>query len=204
MLGDNPEKSRNPLKKFNKRRKEKTVAFAEPTYFEASEQEYSSEEEDGEEGEYQTNGQVQNGQNGEAEHEQAQAQAQSQAQAQVTQPAPQEQDLIRTLDTVALVKEVQADPEPQVEHTDPQVDEIRSSQDTYDSQNDVVGGRIRKGVVRNTDSFFKDDSIETKKINLTPSILRDVRDETSATTSIYAGNQPQEVKLESAIRKYTR
>lgn len=27
--------------------------------------------------------------------------------------------------------------------------------------------------MRNTDSFFKDDSIETKKISLTPNLLRD-------------------------------
>ena len=31
----------------------------------------------------------------------------------------------------------------------------------------------RKGTVRNTDSFFKDDGVETRKINLTPSLLRD-------------------------------
>ena len=27
--------------------------------------------------------------------------------------------------------------------------------------------------MRNTDSFFKDDNLETRKINLTPSLLRD-------------------------------
>lgn len=27
--------------------------------------------------------------------------------------------------------------------------------------------------MRNTDSFFKDDGVETRKINLTPSLLRD-------------------------------
>ncbi len=32
--------------------------------------------------------------------------------------------------------------------------------------------RPRKGVVRNTDSFYKDDSVETKKISLTPRLLR--------------------------------
>ena len=44
MLGDNPEKFKNPLKKAMRRRNAKTVAFAEPTYFEASGNEYSSEE----------------------------------------------------------------------------------------------------------------------------------------------------------------
>jgi hypothetical protein len=38
---------------------------------------------------------------------------------------------------------------------------------------DNVLGRSRNGVVRNTDSFFKDDTVETKKISLTPNLLRD-------------------------------
>lgn len=45
MLGDNPEKSKNPLKKAMRRRNAKTVAFAEPTYYEPSDREYSSDEE---------------------------------------------------------------------------------------------------------------------------------------------------------------
>lgn len=46
MLGDSPEKFKNPLKKAMRRRNGKTVAFAEPnTYFPASETEYPSEEE---------------------------------------------------------------------------------------------------------------------------------------------------------------
>ena len=51
MLGDNPEKSKNPLKKAMRRRNAKTVQFTAPTYYEPSDHEYSSEEED-EEGEY--------------------------------------------------------------------------------------------------------------------------------------------------------
>lgn len=38
---------------------------------------------------------------------------------------------------------------------------------------DFQPGRSRNGVVRNTDSFFKDDTLETKKISLTPNLLRD-------------------------------
>lgn len=51
MLGDNPEKSKNPLKKAMRRRNTKTVTFTSPTYFEASDIEYSTDEEQGE-GEY--------------------------------------------------------------------------------------------------------------------------------------------------------
>ncbi len=39
--------------------------------------------------------------------------------------------------------------------------------------------KSRHGVVRNTDSFFKDDNVETRKITLTPNLLRD--DSSSAT-----------------------
>lgn len=57
MLGDNPEKSINPLKKAMRRRNAKTVQFTAPTYFEASEVEYSSEEEEEPEGDYFSQGQ---------------------------------------------------------------------------------------------------------------------------------------------------
>ena len=45
MLGDNSEKSKNPLKKAMRRRNGKAVAFSAPTYIEASDVEYSSDEE---------------------------------------------------------------------------------------------------------------------------------------------------------------
>ena len=51
MLGDNPEKSKNPLKKAMRRRNAKTVQFTAPTYYEASDIDYSSDEE-GDEGGY--------------------------------------------------------------------------------------------------------------------------------------------------------
>ena len=52
MLGDNPEKSKNPLKKAMRRRNAKTVQFAAPQYFDPSDVEYSTDEEEQEEGEY--------------------------------------------------------------------------------------------------------------------------------------------------------
>ena len=45
MLGDNAEKSKNPLKKAMRRRITKTVQFTAPTYVEASDYDYTSEEE---------------------------------------------------------------------------------------------------------------------------------------------------------------
>ena len=56
MLDDQNTKTRNPLKKAIKRRAGKSVQFTAPTYFEASDVEYSTEEEGEEgEGEYQPN-----------------------------------------------------------------------------------------------------------------------------------------------------
>lgn len=52
MLGDSPEKSKNPLKKAMRRRNGKTVQFAPPTYFEPPNVEYSTEEEADSDGEY--------------------------------------------------------------------------------------------------------------------------------------------------------
>jgi len=48
---------------------------------------------------------------------------------------------------------------------------------------DGTPAKSRKGTVRNTDSFFKDDSVETRKINLTPSLLRDDSKGALATSS---------------------
>lgn len=52
MLGDNPEKSKNILKKAMKRRNAKTVQFAPPTYVEASDVDYTTDEDDMEGGYY--------------------------------------------------------------------------------------------------------------------------------------------------------
>ena len=61
MLGDQAEKSKNPLKKAIRRRNAKTVTFTAPTYVEASDIDYSTEEEDVEGDYYGQNGQEQNG-----------------------------------------------------------------------------------------------------------------------------------------------
>lgn len=45
MLGDNAEKSRNPLKKAMRRRNAKTVTFSAPTFIEASDVEFSTDDE---------------------------------------------------------------------------------------------------------------------------------------------------------------
>lgn len=72
MLGDNPEKSKNPLKKAMRRRNGKTVQFAAPTYRDPPPMDYSTEEEEDEDGdaEHATNEEGSNEtQNGEREKE---------------------------------------------------------------------------------------------------------------------------------------
>jgi hypothetical protein len=51
-----------------------------------------------------------------------------------------------------------------------------------------MNGKSRRGTLRNTDSFFKDDSVETRKITLTPNLLRD--DSSNSTTK---SNESKEV-----------
>lgn len=80
MLGDNPEKSKNPLKKAMRRRNAKTVQFTSvPIYVEASDVEYSSDEEDGDAEAY--------GDDGDSPETEAHSQAQTQDGAQESEPA---------------------------------------------------------------------------------------------------------------------
>lgn len=51
-----------------------------------------------------------------------------------------------------------------------------------------MNGKSRRGTVRNTDSFFKDDSVETRKITLTPNLLRD-----DSSNSTIKSNESKEV-----------
>lgn len=64
--------------------------------------------------------------------------------------------------------------------SDLEVSLLRECSTCADIYTEEGGIRSRKGTVRNTDSFFKDDSVETRKINLTPSLLRD--DDSSGST----------------------
>lgn len=53
---------------------------------------------------------------------------------------------------------------------------------------DGVAAKSRNGIVRNTDSFFKDDSVETRKITITPNLLRD-----DSSNSTIRSNESKEV-----------
>ncbi|KAI9873140.1 MAG: hypothetical protein M1830_000785 [Pleopsidium flavum] len=187
MLGDNPEKSKNPLKKAMWRRNAKTVQFCAPTYVEASDVEYSTDEEEGEGDFY--------GSEGEAAEVQGQTHSgpqESQGDAIAAEPLK-----VGGSPENGRADGIQRSDAP-VENGDgelgPQAEMPRTSDEIYDRQEDGVNGKSRKGTVRNTDSFFKDESVETRKITLTPNILRD-----DSSNSTVRSNESKELKARSSF-----
>ena len=146
MLGDNAEKSKNPLKKAMRRRNAKQVQFSAPTYHEPPETEYSDEgeEEDGDE----------------SENPEEVAKIEDEG------PATVEPLRLKTTQPSAAANGIKM-----VEPTDlsEDLEKERTSDEMFDRR-DETQIRSRNGTVRNTDSFFKDE--ETKKISLTPRLLR--------------------------------
>lgn len=145
MLQDQAEKSKNPLKKAIRRRNTKTVQFAAPTYVEASDNDYSSEEEGEEGGQY---------------YDKEQQAAESQA-------TDDDQVTVEPLRTKAEIREVKSEDGSAEKGSS---ETSRNSDEIFDAQGK---SRSRNGTIRNTDSFFKDDAVETRKITLTPNLLRD-------------------------------
>ncbi|KAF2873810.1 hypothetical protein BDV95DRAFT_605286 [Massariosphaeria phaeospora] len=178
MLGDTAEKTKNPLKKAMRRRNAKTVQFAPPTYVEASEYEYSSDE-DGD-------GDLFGG----ADPTQVQAQA-------ATEKAEPERD--GDLQVQPLnVNGVKRDPEgtAEADGRGSTEDSIRTAVDAERASDEMFDRPLdpkvsRNGTMRNTDSFFKDENTETRKITLTPNLLRD--DSSTSTT----GSRERGPSLES-------
>ena len=159
MLGDNAEKSKNPLKKAMRRRNAKQVQFSAPTYHEPPEIEYSDEDEEDADGE-------------DDQPEDTTA---------VETDPTQAEDTSRT-DTTAVVEPLRLKSSQPAGATngiklvnggdaDGEVTESMEMDRTSDElTKDDSHLKSRNGVVRNTDSFFKDE--ETKKISLTPRLLR--------------------------------
>ena len=176
MLGDQAEKTKNPLKKAIRRRNAKTVTFTAPTYVEASDIDYSTDEEDGE-GDY-------FGQNGEKEPA-----------GDEKEPGPEDDEI------VAIETEK---PRPEIREVKQEIDETAAAKVSSDlgrTSDDIFEGKLeskqsRNGTVRNTDSFFKDDSVETRKITLTPNLLRD-----DSSTSTRTSNDSKELKQRPSLDK---
>ena len=167
MLGDNPEKSKNPLKKAMRRRNAKTVQFAAPQYYEPSEFD-SSQDDSSEDGE----GCEKNYEQDEYDHSSG------------GQDISQGEDLEVDGLAVTGIKTVQNGESVNGSQTfnsnDNSSGEKMNSHDKTrnsdelnpeDRQEDTFG-KSRRGLVRNTDSFLRDDGAETRKISLTPRLLR--------------------------------
>jgi len=157
MLGDNPEKSKNPLKKAMRRRNAKTVQFAAPTYYEPSDYEYSDEEEEGDDSQLDQG--IDDNDDDDADSRQ-EADRESQAQ----QTTTSVNGIQRMTSNDSLKSDLSSNSSTKAQQQELTTAEPNRSEDGV--------SRSRKGVVRNTDSFFRDDTVETKKISLTPRLLR--------------------------------
>lgn len=163
MLGDNPEKSKNPLKKAMRRRNAKTVQFAPPQYFEPSDYEYSDEEEEGHDaqGNLVVNGVQRDGQETNQGTDSDSAVV-APLKINTQQSGTSTNGIERIRSNESLTSDKQVSPEREKIQDELEGDEALDNANT----------RARRGPVRNTDSFYKDDSVETKKISLTPRLLR--------------------------------
>jgi hypothetical protein len=172
MLGDQAEKSKNPLKKAIRRRNAKTVTFTAPTYVEASDVDYSTDEED---------------QDGDFFGQQDQ---QDEKREQDQDPEKDEVATVEPLKTRAEIREVKSE----AMESDPAKVSSESTSDEWPEAK--TESRSKNGTVRNTDSFFKDDTVETRKITLTPNLLRD-----DSSTSTRTSNDSKELKQRPSLDK---
>lgn len=179
MLGDQADKSRNPIVSAMKRTKRKTVQFAAPTYVDYSDIDYSTDEEDPD-----------------AEYFGQQQQAHKTQQSQKTQQSNVQQIESDTDPEDETAKVEPLKPKP-LQTKDNKTGEdsagrlgIRNSEEIFESKSSEGPKKSSDGNVR--DSFFKDD-VETKKITLTPNLLRD---DTGARTSSDSNQSKQRPSLD--------
>ncbi|PKS13310.1 hypothetical protein jhhlp_000081 [Lomentospora prolificans] len=167
MLGDQAAEKSKPTFKTAIRRRKKTVTFAAPTYVDYEDYDYSSDDEDQEEIF--------------AQQQAAAKQAREQAAAAAAAAESQQIDIeseSEIEDETARVEPLKPRVVKEAKMTDSAKNSTddshlkRASEDMFDGKADNIS-RSRNGTVRNTDSFFKDDTVETKKITLTPNLLRD-------------------------------
>ncbi|KAH8801654.1 hypothetical protein F5884DRAFT_807418 [Xylogone sp. PMI_703] len=168
MLGDAAEKSKSTLSKI-RRKYSKTVTFAAPTYVEASDVDYSTEEED--------------------DSGDLFGQSEQQAETQHDQTQDDEISPVEPLKPRAELRDAKSD-SADVDSGARGSSESRNSEEMFEGRHE--SNRSRNGTVRNTDSFFKDDSVETRKITLTPNLLRD----DSSTSTRTSNESKQRASLE--------
>ncbi|KAI5863203.1 hypothetical protein GGS23DRAFT_605242 [Durotheca rogersii] len=170
MLGDQAEKAKTPLITAIKRRKMKTVAFAAPTYVDYSDYSSDEEDEDGDgDGDSELDGDKSSQQQGAQQKAQQQQTSSQQVDAVEDESAKVEPLRPRSQQKQTKAESVKAEDGGKAEST-AQGEPRRNSDELFDGKAERT---TRNGTVRNTDSFFKDETIETKKITLTPGLLRD-------------------------------
>ncbi len=176
MLGDQAEKTKNPLKIAIRRRNAKTVTFTSPTYFEASDIDYTTDEEEGEGDIF--------GNNREKE------------------PIGDEKEPGPGSDEIAAAEPLKHQAEVRIDNEEKdETSPVETRSDVGRTSDEIFEGKLesrqtKNGTVRNTDSFFKDDSVETRKITLTPNLLRD-----DSSTSTRTSNDSKEFKQRASLDK---
>lgn len=165
MLGDQVQKPKGNSFKSIRKKKKLTVAFAEPTYVDYSDfDDYSSEDDDGDE---------LFGSNAEAAQKRKdQANAQRSTDNEITDETAKVEPL-KTRQTKESTRTDEANGAEAANGSITSDDEDSRTSDEAADDKLEAPSRSRIGTVRNTDSFFKDESVETKKITLTPNLLRD-------------------------------
>ncbi|KAK3295837.1 uncharacterized protein B0H64DRAFT_323877 [Chaetomium fimeti] len=179
MLGDQQDKARNPIRSAMKRRK-KNVQFAAPTYVDYSDIDYSTEEEDAD---------------GELAQQQQGQQSQKAQQSTGDGEMHDETAKVEPLKPRSQTKQAKADSKRQEadDDTDANTTVSRAVEEAADVKTDGPK-KSSDGTVR--DSFFKDDTVETKKITLTPNLLRDDNAPRASTESREVKQRPSLDKLD--------
>lgn len=198
MLGDQAEKAKPPIKITIRRKKAKNVSFAAPTYVDYSDYDYdTSDDEDDVNNPY-------------AQQAQAQAQQQTQQQTAAVSQAvgengteDEEAAKVAPLQPKAAQQmTAQAGEAAQSNAKDEtSAKSARTSEEIFET-NGVEGPKKKAdGTVR--DSFFKDDTVETKKITLTPNLLRDENATRESSDSLDKGliKRPSFDKLEKELKE---
>ena len=190
-----------------RRRNAKKVAFADPTYYEPSENDYSTEGENEDDLDFLTVADVVHEGNLEDLQQQRMDESDIVEPLHVRSARNGQKGGVGAEEKDSTSGSVTPQPD---EPPRAQEDASRASSDTLD----MIGlshisrllplltipdenGVAKSGrKMRNTDSFYKDENIETKKINLTPSLLRDDGSATAA-----AAPQPLEVIIRTVYIK---
>lgn len=150
------------------------MTFAAPTYVEASDVDYSTDEDDGDGDFY--------GQHDQSEHQEHNVD-------------DDEIVAIEPLKPRSELREVQSEsPERDNSTSKSSLDTGRSSDEMFEGK--LEGSKSRNGTLRNTDSFFKDDTVETRKITLTPNLLRD-----DSSSSTRTSNDSEKLKQRPSLDK---